>query len=164
MVASPIDLLTLWVASMASIEYNGRTTTRLCAAYGVAKTDINLSFALKFPTSASVAIDESLLVTENCICKFGRDTVKMVDKKMAKGQSTSKSNFLDTVVSEQSFYFPDKSGSCSHIFTPGGEISIISGSLNGGLSLIIAPISTLCQPSWKSTIMFQLASLSQTFR
>jgi hypothetical protein len=32
--------------------------------------------------------------------------------------------------------------------------------LNGGLSLTTAPI-TLCQP-WKSTIMFQLASLSQT--
>jgi hypothetical protein len=102
-------------------------------------------------------------VTENCICKFGWDTVKLVNKKMAKGQSTSKSNCLDTVVSEQSFYFPDKSGSCLRIFTPGGEISIISGSFNGGLSLLtIAPI-TSCQPR-KSTIMFQLASLSQTFR
>jgi hypothetical protein len=162
MVASPIGLLPLWVASMASIEYNGRTFTRLCAAYGVAKTDINLSFALKFLISASAAIGESLSVTENCICKFGWDTVKIADKKMAKGQSTSKSNCLDTVVSEQSFYFPDKSGSCLRIFTLGGEILIIYGSLNGGLSLTIAPI-TLCQPQ-KSTIMFQLASLSQTFR
>jgi hypothetical protein len=130
MVASPIGLLPLWVASMASIEYNGHIFTRLCAAYGVAKTDINLSFALKFLTSASAAIGESLSVTENCICKSGRDTVKMVDKKMAaKGQSTSKSNFSDTVSSEQSFYFPDKSGSCLRIFTPGDENSIISGSL-----------------------------------
>jgi hypothetical protein len=47
---------------MASIEYNGRAFTRLCAAYSVAKTDINLSFALKFLTSASAAIGESLLV------------------------------------------------------------------------------------------------------
>jgi hypothetical protein len=162
MVASPIGLLPLWVAFMASIEYNSRTFTILCAAYGVAKTDINHSFALKFLTSASAAIGKSLSVTDNFICKFGRDTVKMVDKKMAKGQSTSKSNFSDTVVSEQSFYFPGKSGSCLLIFSPGGEILIISGSLNGGLSLTIAPI-TLCQPQ-KSTIMFQLASLSQTFR
>jgi hypothetical protein len=162
MVASPIGLLPLWVASMASIEYNGRTFTRLCAAYGVAKTDINLSFALKFLISASAAIGESLSVTENCICKFGWDTVKIADKKMAKGQSTSKSNCLDTVVSEQSFYFPDKSGSCLRIFTLGGEILIIYGSLNGGLSLTIVPIPSF-QPR-KSTIMFQLASLLQTFR
>ncbi len=80
MVASPIRLIPLWVASMASIEYKGHTLTRLCAAYGVAKTDINLSFALKFLTSASAAIGESLSVTENCICKFGRVTVKTVDK------------------------------------------------------------------------------------
>jgi hypothetical protein len=32
MVASPIGLLPLWVSSMASIEYNDRTFTRLCAA------------------------------------------------------------------------------------------------------------------------------------
>jgi hypothetical protein len=118
MFASPIGLLPLWVAFMARIEYNSCTFTILCAAYGVAKADINDSFlALKFLTSASAAIGESLLVTNNCICKFGRDTVKMVDKKMAKGQSTSKSDFSDTVVSEQSFYFPDKSGSPVYSFS-----------------------------------------------
>jgi hypothetical protein len=114
---------------MASIEYNGRTFTRLCVIYRVAKTDTNLSFALKFLTSASVALGESLWVTDNWTCKFGQDTGKTVDKKMAKGQSTSKSNFLDTGFSEQSFYFPDKPGSCLRIFTPGGENSTISGSL-----------------------------------
>jgi hypothetical protein len=89
MVVSHIGLLPLWVASMASIEFNGCTFIRLCAACGLAKTDIDLSFALKFLTFASAAIGESLLVTENFICKFGWDTVKRVDKKMAKGQSTS---------------------------------------------------------------------------
>jgi hypothetical protein len=64
---SPIGLLPLWVASIASIEYNGRIFVRLCAVYGVAKTDINLSFVLKFLASASAAIGESLSVTDNCI-------------------------------------------------------------------------------------------------
>jgi hypothetical protein len=129
MVASPTSLLPLWVSSMTSIEYNGRTFTRLCAAYGVAKTDFNLSYALRYLNSATAAIGESLSVTENSICKFGRDTVKMVDKKMVKGQSASKSNFSDTVFSEQCFYFPDPLGSSLRIFTPGGETSTITGAL-----------------------------------
>jgi hypothetical protein len=86
MVTSPIALLPLWVSSMASIEYNGRTFTRLCAAYGFAKTDINHPCALKYLSACSAAIGESLSVTENSICKFGRDTVKVVEKKMVKGQ------------------------------------------------------------------------------
>jgi hypothetical protein len=50
MVASPISLLPLWISSTVSIEHNGRTYTRLCAASGLAKTYINLSFALQFFT------------------------------------------------------------------------------------------------------------------
>jgi hypothetical protein len=99
MVASPISLLPLWVASMASIDYNGCTFTRLCAVYGVAQTDANHSFTLQFLTTASAAIGKSFSVTENCICKFRRDTVKMVDKKMAKGQPFSKRKFFDMVFS-----------------------------------------------------------------
>lgn len=129
MVASPIGLLPLWVSSMASLEYNGRTFTKLCAAYGVAKTDINVSFARKYLTAASSAIGESFSVTENCICKFARDTVKMIDKKMVKGQSASKSNFSDTVFNEQCFYFPDKNGSCLRIFMSDGKSSTLTGAL-----------------------------------
>jgi hypothetical protein len=72
MVASPIGLLPLWVSSMASIEYNGRTFTRLCADYGFAKTDINHPCALKYLSACSAALGESLPVMENSICKFGR--------------------------------------------------------------------------------------------
>jgi hypothetical protein len=121
MVASPIGLLPLWVSSMASIEYNGCTFTRLCATYGFVKTDINHPCALKYLSACSAAIGESLLVTENSICKFGWDTVKMVEKKMVKGQSAVKSNFSDTVFLEQSFYFPDLTGSSLSIYTPGGD-------------------------------------------
>jgi hypothetical protein len=109
-VASPIGLLPLWLSSMASIEYNGRTLTRLCAAYGFAKTDINHPCALKYLSACSAAIGESLPVTENSICEFGRDTVKMVGKKMVKGQSAVKNNFSDIVFLEQCFYLPDLAG------------------------------------------------------
>jgi hypothetical protein len=88
MVASPIRLLPLRVSSMASIEYNGRTFTRLCTAYGVAKTDINLPFALKYLSACSAAIGESLSATENSICKFGRDTANMVEKTEEDGQGS----------------------------------------------------------------------------
>jgi hypothetical protein len=93
MVAAHIALLPLWVSSMASIEYNGRTFTRLCAACGFAKTDINHPCALKYLSACSATIGKSLSVTENSICKYGQDTVKMVEKKMVKGQSAVKSNF-----------------------------------------------------------------------
>jgi hypothetical protein len=53
----------------------------------------------------------------------------MVDKKMVKGQLASKSNFSDTVFSEQWFYFPSMSSSSLHIFTPNGESSTITGAL-----------------------------------
>jgi hypothetical protein len=96
---------------MASFENNGHTFTRVCATYGVAKTDVNLSFSLKFLTIASTAIGKALLVTENCICKFSQDTVEMVDKKMVNGRSATESNSSDTISSEQCFYFPDKNGS-----------------------------------------------------
>jgi hypothetical protein len=129
MVASPIGLLPLWVSSMASIEYNDCTFTRLCAAYGVAMTGINHPCALKYLSASSAAIGESLSVTENSICKFGRDTVKMVEKKMVRGQSTVKSNFSDTVILEQSFYFPDLAGSSLSIYTPGGDSSTLTVAL-----------------------------------
>jgi hypothetical protein len=129
MVASRIGLLPLRVSSMAILEYNGRTFTRLCAAYGVAKTDINHSFALQYLTAASAAIGESFTVTDNCICKFGRDTVKMVDKKMVKGQSASKSNCPDTVFNEQCFYFPNKNGSCLRIFSSDSKSLTLTGAL-----------------------------------
>jgi hypothetical protein len=105
------------------------TFTRLCAAYGFAKTDINLPYALKYLSACSAAIGESLSVTENSICKFGRNTVKMVEKKMAKGQSAAQSNFSDTVFLEQSFYFPDSAGSSLSIYTPGGDSLTLTGAL-----------------------------------
>jgi hypothetical protein len=80
-------------------------------------------------TAASSAIGQSLLVTENCICKFGRDTVCKVGKKIVKAQVTAKSNFSNTVFQEQSFYFPDKSATHLGTFTPGGDSLTISGSL-----------------------------------
>jgi hypothetical protein len=129
LVASPIGLLPFWVSSMASIEYNGCTFTRLCAAYGFAKSDINHPCALKYLSACSAAIGESLSVTENNICKFGPDTVKMVGKKMVKGQSAVKSNFLDTVFLEQCFYFPDLADSSLSIYTPGGDSSTLTGAL-----------------------------------
>jgi hypothetical protein len=67
MVASPISLLSLWVSSMASIEYDGCTFTRLCAAYSVAKTDINLPYALEYLSSCSASIGKSLSVTEKTV-------------------------------------------------------------------------------------------------
>jgi hypothetical protein len=127
MVASPIGLLPLWVSFMASIEYNGCTFTRLCAAYGFGKTDINHPCVLKYMSACSAAIGESLSVTENSTCKFGRDTVKMVGKKIVKGQSAVKSNFLDMVFLEQCFYFPDLAGSSLSIYTPGGDSSTLTG-------------------------------------
>jgi hypothetical protein len=145
---------------MASIEYNGRTFTRLCATYSVAKTDINLSFAPKFLTSASAAIAESLSVTENCICKFGRDTVKWSTRRWLRLSQLPKVMFWTRLLVNN---LPRQVRLLFMHFTPGGEISIISCSSTGGLSLTIAPVSTLCQPQ-KSTIMFQLASLSQIFR
>jgi hypothetical protein len=130
MVASPIGLFPLWVSSMAStIEYNRRTFTRICAAYGFDKTDINYPCALKYLSACSAAIVKSLSVTENSICKFGRDTVKMVEKEMVKGQSAVKSNFPHTVFLEQSFYFPDLAGSSLSIYTPGGDSSTLTGAL-----------------------------------
>jgi hypothetical protein len=129
MVASPIGLLPLWVTSTASIEYNGRTFTRLCATYGFAKTDVNHPCALKYLFACSAAIGESLSVTENSVCKFGRDTIKMVEKKMVKGQSAVKSNFSDTVFLEQTFYFPGSAGSSLSIYTPGGDSSTLTGAL-----------------------------------
>jgi hypothetical protein len=129
MVASPIGLLPLWVSSMASTEYNGRAFTRLCAAYGFAKTDINHPCALKYLSACFAAIGESLSVTKNSICKFGWDTVEMVGKQMVKGQSAVKSIFLDTVFLEQCFYFPDLAGSSLSIYTPGGDSSTLTGVL-----------------------------------
>jgi hypothetical protein len=93
------------------------------------KTDINHPCALKYLSACSAAIGESLPVTENSICKFGRDTVKVVEKKMVKGQSAVKSNFSDTVFLEQSFYSPDLAGSSLSIYTPGGDSSTLTGAL-----------------------------------
>jgi hypothetical protein len=164
MVASPIGLLPLWVSSMASIEYNGRTFTRLCAAYGFAKTDINHPCALKYLSACSAAIGESLSVTENSICKFGQDTVKMVGKKMVKGQSAVKSNFSDTVFLEQSFYFLDLAGSSLSIYTPGGDSSTLTGALFKWWIVAHDCPAHFENTTELHTSMFQSASLSLTSR
>ena len=67
MVAAPIGLVPLWVAGMAVIEYNGRTFTRLWAAYGFDKSDVTSKCADGFLTTSAAAIGQSLSVTENAI-------------------------------------------------------------------------------------------------
>lgn len=123
MVAAPLGLVPLWVASMATFETNGLSFISMCEAYGVAKSDINATYASKLLMAASKGLGVSLSVAENVFRKFGRDTLGKIGNVFLKGQSSKKSSFSDSVFLEQSFFKTNDQATKLTIISPKGVIS-----------------------------------------